>query len=67
MNFHRIATITSMKTTRAKLHSTRTIDHTHLKAFKPQNNENSVKSGTSVNYALINCRSIINKAQELQL
>ena len=55
-----------MKTTRAKPHSTRTIDHINLKAFKQQINENIVKLGTSLNCALINCRSIINKTQELQ-
>ena len=65
--FHRIATITGMKTTGAKLHSTRTIGHTNLKAFKQQINENMVKSGTSLNCALTNCRCIINKTQELQL
>ena len=56
-----------MKTTRVKPHSTRTIDHPNLKAFKQQVKENIVKLGTSLNCALINCRSIINKTQELQL
>ena len=65
--FHRIATITSMETNRVKPNSTRTIDHTNVKAFKQQITENIVKLGTSLNCALLNCRSIIIKTQELQL
>ena len=65
--FHRIATISIAITTRVKPNSTRTIDHMNLKAFKQQNNENIVLSGTSLNCVLANCRSIINRTQELQL
>ena len=50
-----------------KPYSTRTIDHTNLKTFKQQINENIVQLGTSVNCALFSCRSIINKTQELQM